>query len=65
MVIQPNGTVVHTLNANTLLENSEKLYEKQSFMDAVLPTENSEVLQCAICFLYKQFLEEGLEKSTA
>lgn len=62
MIILTNGTVIHQINANDLLESGSKELEKHRFLETFSEA-NNEILECPYCHLYKKFLSEGLEKS--
>lgn len=57
MVIATNGTVIHKMNANVLLDLSNKHNDKQSFLQAAFL---DQVVEDPIGKVYEEFLNEGL-----
>jgi len=63
MVISNNGSVITKLNANDLLDLSNKLNEKKSFMDAtfmVSSLNEKEEQEDPISSVYLKFLNDGV-----
>ncbi len=59
MIISPNGTIVHKLNANDLLEDSHK--ESETFLDKILPI-NYERIVDPISYVYYNFLNDVVKR---
>ena len=61
MVISNNGSLITKLNANDLLDLSNKLNEKKSFMDATFMLSSlNEVEEDPISSVYLKFLNDGV-----
>jgi hypothetical protein len=57
MVLDLNGTVIHKINANDLLDQSNK--ESGSFVSSIIATEQEN----PVAVVYERFLKEALHKS--
>lgn len=60
MVIHPNGTVLHRINANVLLEISNKYHERKSFMQSTFLDVDNSIVEDPISNEYEKFLIDGL-----
>jgi len=58
MVLDINGTVIHKINANDLLDQSNK--ESSSFVSNIMAKEQ----ESPVAVVYERFLKEALQKST-
>jgi hypothetical protein len=57
MVLDINGTVIHKINANVLLDQANK--ESGSFVSNMMATEQ----ESPVAVVYERFLKEALNKS--
>ena len=59
MIINPSGKIIHTLNANDLLDASNK--ESEAILSTLF-SGNIERVTDPVSFIYHQFLTEATEK---
>ncbi len=57
MVLNINGTVIHKINANVLLDQANK--ESGSFVSNLMATEQ----ESPVAVVYERFLKEALHKT--
>ncbi len=62
MGMSPNGTVIHTINANDLLAQAHE--ESEKFMATIMSPIDNERVSDPVSYVYRRFLNEAIEKNT-